>query len=56
MKNGGGTLATRFSAIRFLHLLDGEGDFAGKSLRARALIESAKRKIGSNHRLPLTQK
>ena len=53
MKNGGGTLAVGFSAIKFLHLLEGRGDFEGRSFRIRALIEAAKRKRGVNHRLPI---
>ena len=52
-KNGGGTIATRFSAIRYLHLIEGKGDFEGKAFRARALIEAAKRRKGANRRLPI---
>ena len=53
MKNGGGTPRARFSAIRFLHLLEGRGDFEGKSFRIRELISAVKRKKGTNQRLPL---
>ena len=41
MKNGGGTLAERFSAIRFLRLQEGQGDFDDKSFRAKSLINAA---------------
>ena len=44
VKNGGGTLAKRFIAIRFLHLIEGGGDFDYKSFRARALINAVKKK------------
>ena len=53
VKNGGGTLGTRFGAIRFLHLLEGKGDFDGKAFRIRALINAVKRKKCVNQRLPL---
>ena len=53
MKNGGGTLAARFSAIRFLHLIEGKGDFEGKAFRVRALIEAVQRRKGVNRRLPI---
>ena len=52
MKNGGWALADRLSAIRLLHLVEGIGDFAGKSFRIRALIEAEARMRGVNQRLP----
>ena len=53
MKNGGGALAARFIAMRFLHLVEGEGDFEGKAFRVRAPIEAAKRRRGVKQRLPI---
>ena len=46
MKYGGETLAKRFSSIMFLHLVEGRGDFDGKSFRIHALINSVKKKKG----------
>ena len=53
MKNGRDTLAKRFSAIRFLHLIAGRGDFDDKSFRIRALINGVKKKKGAGQMLPI---
>lgn len=37
-KNVGGAHATRFSAVGFLHLMEGKGDLEGESFRTRSLI------------------
>ena len=47
-------LATRFCSNRFLHLIEGKGDFDGKAFRARALIEAVKRKKGAPRKLPVS--
>lgn len=47
MRNGGGATGTRFSAIRFLQLLEGKGDFGGESFRIRASINVVTRKRAS---------
>ena len=44
MKLGGSALSSRFSAIKFLHLVEGRGDFEGKTYRIHALINAVKRK------------
>ena len=38
MGNGGSTIASRFSAIRHLRMMEGRGDFDGKAYRVSALI------------------
>ena len=44
MGNGGSTIASRFSAIRHMHMMEGRGDFDGKAYRVRALIGDVSRK------------
>lgn len=52
-QNGGGPLATLFSAIRFPRLIEGRGEFEGESIRIRALIGAARRESGVNQMSPL---
>ena len=52
IRNGCGASSTRFSAIGYLHLLQGKGDFEGESFRISALVNAAKRKRGVDQRLP----
>ena len=53
VKNGSSVLATRFCSIRFLHLIEGKGDFDRKAFRIRALIKAVKRKKGVQQKLPV---
>ena len=48
MKIGGSALATRFCAVKFTHLVEGQGDFEHKDHRIHALIEAVE-KIGDVH-------
>ena len=51
-ENGSSAQATRCSSVRFLHLLEGTGDFDGKALRAGALIEAVNIKKVAHQKIP----
>ena len=53
LRNGGGALSTWFSAISFLHLVEGQGYIEGESFRIIPPIHTVNRKRGANQRLPL---
>lgn len=44
VKIGGSGLGTRFSAIKFIHAVEGRGDFEKKTHRIFSLIDAVKRK------------
>ena len=52
MENGRSVLSTRFSSVRFLHLLEGEEDFDGKASRVRTLTDAVKSKKGAHQKMP----
>ena len=53
MKLGGSALTTRFFAIKFIHLVDGEGDFEHRDHRIHTLINSVKLKSEAHQKLPV---
>ena len=53
MKIGSSALTTRFCALKFVHLVEGRGDFENKDHRVKALIESVKRKGSVNQKSPV---
>ena len=52
MKIGWSALTTRFCAIKFIHLVDGMGDFEHKTHRAKALIDAVSRKTARVRKAP----
>ena len=52
MKIGGSALTARFDAVKFLHLVEGKGDFDMKAHRVRALLEATRRKGETNQNSP----
>ena len=52
IKIAGSGLSSRFCAIKFLHLVEGRGDFEGKTHRIHALINAVKRKGETKQQLP----
>ena len=46
-------MSARFSAIKFLHAIEGKGDFESKTYRSHALIEASKRKNETKQQLPV---
>ena len=53
MKRGSSALTTRFCAIKFIHLVEGRGDFDHKDHRIKSPIEAVQRKGNTRQKLPV---
>ena len=53
MKAWSSALTTRFSAVKFAHLVEGRGDFEHKDHRVHALIDDVGRKGSTRQKLPV---